>query len=324
MEAFEVSLIRNLIFEGGGCAGIAYGGALTLMDDHKLLDNVERVGGTSAGAITACLMAIGYSASEIQGIIKDTKFSSFQDDSFGVIRDSVRLMKDYGWHKGETFKEWLGEHITEKFGYVGVTFADLDRKVKTGMLGMKHLYVVGTNLTKQRSEIYSHETTPDMLIVDAVRISMGIPFFFQCVKNKDGDILVDGGVANNYPIKMFDKREYYNPFPLNTHPEPGKSITNAETLGFRLDTQKEIDANETWGNVAVEIDDLSSYIGAVLAYFMETANKKHLTDADRRRTIFIDKAHIKATDFDLTEEDVDLLTENGRNAVKKFFGLDSV
>ena len=286
------------------------------MGNHELLKDVVRVGGTSAGAITASLMSIGYTAPEIQDIIKDTKFSSFQDDSFGIIRDSLRLMTDYGWHKGKTFKEWLSEHITKKFGYVGVTFADLDRKVQTGLLGMKHLYVVGTNLTKQRSEIYSHETTPDMLIVDAVRISMGIPFFFQCVKNKDGDILVDGGVANNYPIKMFDKGKYYN-----SDYSPEEKILNPETIGFRLDTQQEIEANEDWGNVSVEIDDLSSYISAVLSYFMETANKKHLTEADRRRTIFIDKAHIKATDFDLTDEDVDLLTKNGVNAVKTFFGI---
>jgi NTE family protein len=313
MEAFEVSLIRNLIFEGGGCAGIAYGGALTLMDDHKLLDNVENVGGTSAGAITACLMAIGYSASEIQAIIRKTEFSSFQDDSFGIIRDSVRLMTDYGWHKGLTFTWWLARYVADKFGYTTVTFADLDRKVKSGKHNMKHLYVMGTNLSKQRAETYSHETTPDMCITDAVRISMGIPFFFQCIRNKAGDILVDGGVANNFPIRLFDP----------TNITTGKPEANPETLGFRLDTSQEIIANRDWENATTEINDLGDYIGAVLTYLMEMANKRHLTECDRTRTIFIDKAHIKATDFDLSDEDVELLTENGRNAVKTFFGLDS-
>ncbi len=58
-----------MVFEGGGVAGIAYGGALTLMDKHHLLDDVVRLGGTSAGAITACLMGIGCEADEIQEII---------------------------------------------------------------------------------------------------------------------------------------------------------------------------------------------------------------------------------------------------------------
>jgi len=159
-----------------------------------------------------------------------------------------------------------------------------------------------------------------MLIADAVRISMGIPFFFQCVENKDGDILVDGGVANNYPVKMFDKRKYYNQHAKTPNSE--EKLFNPETIGFRLDTQEEINANKDWGNTSVEINSLSDYIGAVLSYFMETANKKHLTEADRRRTIFIDKAHIKATDFSLTDEDVDLLIKNGEKAVKKFYELE--
>lgn len=306
--------ITNMVFEGGGCAGIAYGGALVLMDKHHLLDTVDRVGGTSAGAITACLLSLGYKAHEIQSIIKETKFSSFQDDSFGLIRDSVRLIKDYGWHKGETFTRWLFRYVADKFGYTDATFKDLDRKVKTGKYGMKHLYVIGTNLSKQRAEIYSYETTPDMLIVDAVRISMGIPFFFQCVRNKAGDILVDGGVANNFPIRLFD--------PTNT--TTGKQEANPETLGFRLDTSQEIIANRDWENATTEINDFGDYIGAVLTYLMEMANKRHLTECDRARTVFIDKAHIKATDFDLSDEDIDLLTKNGENAVKTFFKLDSI
>lgn len=312
--------IKNLVFEGGGVAGVAYGGALTLMNEHDLLDDVIRVGGTSAGAITACLMAIGYSATEIQNIIIDTKFSSFKDDSFGVIRDSIRLMTNFGWNKGETFKTWLRKYIIKKFDYVNVTFADLDRKVKTGMFGMKHLYIVGTNLTKQRSEIYSHETTPNMSILDAVRISMGIPFFFQCIRNKEGDILVDGGIANNFPIKMFDKAKYYNKLSVNKF---NKNMLNPETLGFRLDTSQEIIANRNWENATTKINDFKDYISAVLSYLMEMANKRHLTHCDCRRTVFIDKGSIKATDFNLTGDDVNLLTRNGRIAVKIFFGLDS-
>jgi NTE family protein len=310
--------IKNLVFEGGGVAGIAYGGALTVMEEHNLLENVIRVGGASAGVIVATLFAIGYTAQEIKNIIIETKFSSFKDDSFGVIRDTVRLTQDYGWHKGNAFKSWLEEYITDKFGFVNVTFKDLDLKVRNGQFGMKHLYVLGTNLTQQKSEIYSHETTPDMLIIEAVRISMSIPFFFQCVRKGD-DILVDGGVADNYPIKLFDKGKYYlTYFPTDT------TITNPETLGFRLDTKKEIEANKTWGNTAVKIDDLSSYIAAIISYFMETANKRHLTKKDKERTIFIDKGHIKATDFDLSDEDVSLLIQNGEEAVKSFFKLDSI
>lgn len=312
--------IENLVFEGGGTKGTAYGGALTTMDAFGLLNNVKRVGGTSAGAITACLMAVGYSPKEIAKIIVDTKFSSFEDDSFGVIRDTYRLVKKYGWHQGETFKSWLGQHVAKNLGNYNLTFGELAKRANFALVGPKNLYVVVTNLTKQRAEVYSAETTPDMPIVDAVRISMSIPMFFQCVKNADGDILVDGGVANNFPIKMFDKRKYYNPFIEYEEPNvEDKYILNPNTIGFRLDTKEEVAANADWSNAHVEINNIKDYLGAIVTYLMEEANKRHLKDCDLKRTIFIETGDVKATDFNLAPDKVGVLIENGQKAVYEFF-----
>ena len=38
---------RNLVFEGGGVKGIAYGGALKVLDSMAILKGIERVAGTS-------------------------------------------------------------------------------------------------------------------------------------------------------------------------------------------------------------------------------------------------------------------------------------
>ena len=51
---------RNLVFEGGGVKGIAYAGALKELEKKGLLTSLQRVAGTSAGAITATLLAVGY------------------------------------------------------------------------------------------------------------------------------------------------------------------------------------------------------------------------------------------------------------------------
>jgi NTE family protein len=56
---------RNLVMEGGGIRGIAYGGALLVLEQRGVLAGLTRVGGTSAGAIQAALLAVGYSAQEI-------------------------------------------------------------------------------------------------------------------------------------------------------------------------------------------------------------------------------------------------------------------
>ena len=44
---------KNLVFQGGGVKGIAYGGALDVLDKKGILKNIIRVAGTSAGAINA-------------------------------------------------------------------------------------------------------------------------------------------------------------------------------------------------------------------------------------------------------------------------------
>jgi predicted acylesterase/phospholipase RssA len=51
------------VFEGGGALGTAYVGALMALQEHRIW--FKRVAGTSAGAITAAMIAAGYSASEI-------------------------------------------------------------------------------------------------------------------------------------------------------------------------------------------------------------------------------------------------------------------
>lgn len=51
--------IENIVFEGAGIRGIAYSGAINQLEQIGLLKNVKRVGGTSAGAITAMLLTFG-------------------------------------------------------------------------------------------------------------------------------------------------------------------------------------------------------------------------------------------------------------------------
>ena len=51
-----MATIKNLVFKGGGVLGIAYAGAIKVLEDKQILGQIERVAGTSAGAITAALV----------------------------------------------------------------------------------------------------------------------------------------------------------------------------------------------------------------------------------------------------------------------------
>src|ERR1044072_5361540 len=72
----------NLVFEGGGVKGVAFGGALEVLDQQGILSQIENVAGTSAGAITATIVALGYSADYVKNEMLNLDFKTFKDGNF--------------------------------------------------------------------------------------------------------------------------------------------------------------------------------------------------------------------------------------------------
>ncbi|NGX52452.1 MAG: Photosystem I assembly protein Ycf3 [Candidatus Anoxychlamydiales bacterium] len=99
---------ENLIFKGGGPKGIAYAGVLQALESRSLLKSVKRVAGTSAGAITAVLIALGYSPQEVKKLLFETNLMTFLDHPF-----SAKHPKSFsGSSNGET------GNILKKLSYV--------------------------------------------------------------------------------------------------------------------------------------------------------------------------------------------------------------
>jgi len=170
-------VFKNLVMEGGGIRGIAYIGALEILDSAGMLDSLERVGGTSAGAIQACLLAVGYTPVEIRQQLEATSFKKFNDGSFMAVPGALRLRNKMGWYKGAALLLWLEERIAAKTNNPNITFQQLYEQRK--QYGNMALYITGTDLSWQTLRVFSHETYPSMRIADAVRISSNIPFYFQ-------------------------------------------------------------------------------------------------------------------------------------------------
>ena len=323
---------KNLVFEGGGVKGIAYIGAMQVMKDEGILPAISRVGGTSAGAINATLFALGFSIAEQRTILNRLNFDNFKDDSRGVIRDTDRLLNKFGWYKGDFFHKWISRHIKKKLGDANATFKQLNQAKKPD------LYVYGTNLSTRFGEVFSFEHTPNARIADAVRISMSIPLFFAAVRNPRDDVYVDGGVLDNYPVKLFDrqkyidsanlskmaaKKEYYekeNKRFLKKHPSSSPYIYNKETLGFRLDSQQEIGVFRYGAEPAHEkIDDFYDYIKALVGTMMESQANSHLHSDDWHRTIYIDTLGVKTTEFNLSEGKKKKLEDSGAKGAAAYF-----
>ena len=98
--------------------GVAYIGALEVLEEKGILGQIERIGGTSAGAINAVLLALGYTREEMLPILLDLKFKNFLDDTWGIIPNIERLIKDYGWYKGDYFQKWIGKRIEAMQGVI--------------------------------------------------------------------------------------------------------------------------------------------------------------------------------------------------------------
>ncbi len=310
---------RNIVFEGGGVKGIAYTGALEVLEEKGVLDNIERCAGTSAGAITAAFFALGFSASEIKEILAETDFNMFKDSGF-IVFDIFRFFKNYGWYKGEAFRKWFRKHISKKVD-PDLTFSGL-ADLRRADNSKKELFVIGTNLDEKRSVVFSHETHPEMRIADAVRISMSIPLFFRSVR-LDKDVYVDGGLYYNYPLNVFDSKDYlfdskkFSPAPYLPFAE---AIYNKETIGLRVDSVEEIAKNlGKIDSVDKDVNGFGDYAKALVEGLTEIVNRMHLHKNDWHRTIFIENNNVKATDFSLTEEQIKELVENGREGVKKYF-----
>ncbi len=322
-----ITQFRNLVFEGGGVKGIAYAGAIQVLESQGILPGITRVAGTSAGAITATLLALGAGSKDIADIVGGTDFRQFMDSSLLPTSNIWRLVNDYGWYKGDAFAAWIQGIIKQRTGDACTSFAQL-RALKARGGAFRDLYMVGTDLSRQQALTFSGDDSPDMPIWYATRTSMSIPFFFQAVMVQ-GAVRVDGGVSWNYPIDMFDDKRFLDDAKKGVKPDyptlySASQVFNKETLGFRVDTADEIAAEkQAWKSPPDKVDNVADYIKALMGFMLDTANKTHLHDDDWHRTVFIDAAGIGATDFGLTPVQIKTLIANGvqgATAYLKWFG----
>jgi len=188
--------IENLIFSGGGVKGIGYGAVLTVLESLGALEHVRGFAGTSAGAMVALLLAVGYSGVELRNMLL---YEHSPEQVLGDV-SPMRIFLDssaYGFNSGERVLALLRQKVRDKLGNTAkVTFAWL-----RSALG-KDLRVFVTNLNLGRSQELSADTEPDMEAALAVRASMSLPIIFDPVVYR-GDYLVDGGMLNNFPSHVF-------------------------------------------------------------------------------------------------------------------------
>jgi len=310
---------ENLVLEGAGIRGIAYVGAIEALEKNGVLSNIKNVGGTSAGAIIALTISLGYTPEEIEKILFETNFNKFNSGSFFLFGGPSRLRKRYGWYNAKKFSRWLDKIIEDKTGNGDITLAEIN--AITG----RDLFVVVTNLSQQKLVVFSKDNFPNMKVKDAVRTSMSIPLYFEAVLiDKQGkihrkqaagnpfDVYVDGGISGNYPIQIFD----------STYIEDNVlvRVPNPKTLGIKIDETEQIQKDRTDQNlVPQDIHNFRDYIQAFYVYTLENLNRCNMTIEDWDRTILVASAGLGPKVKKLSKTTKNLLVQSGRDGVLEFF-----
>jgi predicted acylesterase/phospholipase RssA len=173
---------------------VAHIGALNTLKAAGHLAAVRTWVGLSAGALIAFGICLGYSLEALHDICERFDFAALQDPA---PQGFLAFIDHYGIDTGERLNRFVQALLTIK-GYASdMTF---------GQLG-NGLRVIATDMKTGAPVIFSAATTPDARLVDGLRASMSLPFYFWPVLGADGRMLVDGGVHGCYPMNTLTAEE---------------------------------------------------------------------------------------------------------------------
>ncbi len=281
--------VSNIVLSGGGIRGLAFCGALKALQDHYGPDlKIDDLVAVSVGSIVGLMFLAGYTGKEMCDVVVDKEFSDLHDPRISNI-----IWGFGGLDNGGLLVAWLSMLLKDKGIDPDVTF--LDFYSHTGCKFQVVVSVQDSYFKPVYTSIYSHMTSPNVKVIDAVRCSISVPFIFTNHRlDMDGTFhtCVDGALTDNFPIHLFD----------------GPSLER--TLGLCIDSGNSDSSGSTQSWQSFFFDILHGWWGP---------KRKHIAPSHTSRTIFIDPG--KVTDFlqfDLDRESKLTLVESGFNLTKQF------
>ena len=198
IETQETKPKVGLVLSGGGAKGLAHIGVLKVIDSLGV--KVDYVAGTSMGAIIGALYASGYSGKQLDSIFQKIDFDTILNDE--LPRAST------------AFDERAN---IEKYA-VKLPFNNFKLKLPSALSRGHNTYSLFLKLTLHVNEINDFSKLPIPFFCIATNVETGkqvilekgnltqsmmasgaLPSLFQPVIINN-EILIDGGVVNNYPI----------------------------------------------------------------------------------------------------------------------------
>ena len=175
----------TLILSGGGLLGVATLGALHELFQIHPQEHIRHVAGSSVGALIGALLCV---LNPMQIFEFFAKYNLFDEENI----DFSSFLTECGFVQYTLIKNGVSQYIKED-----CTFSEYYRMTEI------HLVIVGSNLTKGAAEYFDYICTPSMTIIDALCISISIPFIFPKIEHNDC-IYSDGCITDNFPWNVFN------------------------------------------------------------------------------------------------------------------------
>jgi NTE family protein len=195
--------VVGLALEGGGALGLAHIGVIQWLEDNHI--PVDRLAGTSMGALIGGLYAEGMTPAELRSVGTSEAFkevftlqSPYNDLSFRRRQDRREIPQSLtlGLRHGLQARNGL---VAER-GVVEFLAANM-ASYNSHELDFNTMPIpfrcVATDLTTLKPVTFSSGPLPS-----AIRASISIPGIFAPVKNSEGHFLVDGGILDNLPTDV--------------------------------------------------------------------------------------------------------------------------
>ena len=214
-----------LVLSGGGARGAAHIGAIRFIEEMGI--PVDMVTGTSMGAIVGALYAIGYTADEMDSLLmtRDWKVLLSNGVPLGVQPYSQR-MSERSFQVNIPYDNDERAEGNARYRDAGIRVRRSSERAfpkvlaRPGLIDGQNLLNEFTQLTIAYHDSLDYALLPrpyacvatDLVsgeavalhqgfLAESMRASMSIPGVFYPIY-RDGMVLVDGGVVNNYPVDV--------------------------------------------------------------------------------------------------------------------------
>ena len=186
----------HLVFAGGGPRILVFLASLEVLAKKNQLSGVKHYWGNSSGALLATLLSLQTPLPKIRSIFETFDFTKLRDIDLANL---MTFGDNWGLDSGVAFTKHVKEIMEDvKPGSSAYTLQELPS-----------LHVTTTDLTVGKPLILDSKTYPTLKVIDALRASTSIPFFYRPFRNPiDNHLLVDGAVANNFPWSLLPSDEF--------------------------------------------------------------------------------------------------------------------